>query len=226
MRITLAQKGYALAEGNNDPQIVTDGSVNLMVNKVSGPVVENKDVVVYFTTDDGEALLEHPVNVPVTSDGGVETVALADLENALADYLAQKGYALAEGNNDPQTVTDGSVNLMVNKVSGPVVENKDVVVYFTTDDGEALLEHPVNVPVTSDGGVETVALADLESALADYLAQKGYALAEGNNDPQTLTDGSVNLMVNKISNTQKSVEITFAIDDTNNHGTLLLVRPI
>ena len=27
-----------------NPQIVTDGSVNLMVNKVSGPVVENKDV--------------------------------------------------------------------------------------------------------------------------------------------------------------------------------------
>ena len=97
---------------------------------------------------------------------------------------------------------------MVNKVSGPVVENKDVVVYFTTDDGEALLEHPVNVPVTSDGGVETVALADLENALADYLAQKGYALAEGNNDPQTVTDGSVYLMVNKVSNTQKNVPMT------------------
>ena len=193
-------------------------SVTANIEKV-GPVVENKDVVVYFTTDDGETLLEQPVNVPVTSDGGVETVALADLESALADYLAQKGYALAEGNNDPQTVTDGSVNLMVNKVSGPVVENKDVVVYFTTDDGETLVEYPVNVPVTSDGGDETVALADLENALADYLAQKGYALAEGNNDPQTVTNGSVNLMVNKISNTQKSVEITFAIDDTNNHGT-------
>ena len=133
---------------------------------------------------------------------------MADLENALADYLAQKGYALAEGNNDPLTVTNGSVNLMVNKVSGPVVENKDVVVYFTTDDGEALLEQPVNVPVTSDGGVETVALADLENALADYLTQKGYALAEGNNDPQTVTDGSVYLMVNKVSNTQKNVPMT------------------
>ena len=133
---------------------------------------------------------------------------MADLENALADYLAQKGYALAEGNNDPQTVTNGSVNLMVNKVSGPVVENKDVVVYFITDDGEALLEQPVNVPVTSDGGVETVALADLENALADYLTQKGYALAEGNNDPQTVTDGSVYLMVNKVSNTQKNVPMT------------------
>ena len=182
-------------------------SVTAIIEKV-GPVVENKDVVVYFITDDGEALLEQPVNVPVTSDGGVETVALADLENALADYLAQKGYALAEGNNDPQTVTNGSVNLMVNKVSGPVVENKDVVVYFTTDDGETLLEQPVNVPVTSDGGVESVALADLENALADYLTQKGYALAEGNNDPQTVTDGSVYLMVNKVSNTQKNVPMT------------------
>ena len=93
------------------------------------------------------------MNVPVTSDGGVETVALADLENAPCGLPRPEGYALAEGNNDPQIVTDGSVNLMVNKVSGPVVENKDVVVYFTTDDGEALLEHPVNVPVTSDGGV-------------------------------------------------------------------------
>ena len=133
---------------------------------------------------------------------------MADLESALADYLAQNDYALAEGNNDPLTLTDGFVYLMVNKVSGPVVENKDVVVYFITDDGEALLEQPVNVPVTSDGGVETVALADLENALADYLTQKGYALAEGNNDPQTVTDGSVYLMVNKVSNTQKNVPMT------------------
>lgn len=167
-------------------------SVTAIIEKV-GPVVENKDVVVYFITDDGEALVEQPVNVPVTSDGGVETVALADLESALADYLAQNDYALAEGNNDPQTVTNGSVNLMVNKVSGPVIENKDMESgdFFVTEGGqEDITVEKINETVTVSvafknewgfvvgGGYYIVPAGEQDvSVLAQYVPA-GYVLDE------------------------------------------------
>ena len=176
--------------------------------------VENGETTLTVTTTDDQTAYAIPA---VNCENGYEVTGWSTSYGATVTDTVDASQAYWDESNYWGTGTM-SVTAILEKV-GPVVENKDVVVYFTTDDGETLLEHPVNVPVTSDGGVETVALADLESALADYLAQKGYALAEGNNDPQTVTDGSVNLMVNKISNTQKSVEITFAIDDTNNHGT-------
>ena len=167
-------------------------SVTAIIEKV-GPVVENKDVVVYFITDDGETLVEYPVNVPVTSDGGVETVALADLESALADYLAQNDYALAEGNNDPLTVTDGFVNLLVNKVSGPVVENKDMESgdFFVTEGGqEDITVEKINETVTVSvafknewgfvvgGGYYIVPAGEQDvSVLAQYVPA-GYVLDE------------------------------------------------